>query len=74
MIREARFIGESGSLGLKHGEVYLLSINVKNDYIVVEICTASEDRSEYIESCPYSSIIAFLKNWDEISKIKVEDK
>lgn len=45
----ARFIGEDGSMGFNHGQLYLLKVS--GNYVVEPT------------TCPYDTVEAFLKNW-----------
>lgn len=48
----ARFIGTDGSLGYRNGEVY--DLTMKGNRIVLPT------------PCPYSSVEAFLRNWQVV--------
>jgi len=54
-----RFIGTDYSMGLRHGEVYNVSMKSSDLYIVLFI------RKSFLHGieCPYSSPQAFAKNW-----------
>ena len=54
---QLKFIGQDGSLGLRHGEIYK-----------VDILSVGNRINAYIDSkfCPYDSLSAFMKNWEEI--------
>ena len=56
-----KFIGEDGSMGLKHGEVYDTSIvcTFHDKYITVKWL----DHDGVFRLCPYSSPAAFAANW-----------
>jgi hypothetical protein len=56
-----KFIGEDGSMGLKHGEVYDTSIvcTFHDNYITVKWL----DHDGVFRKCPYSSPAAFTANW-----------
>jgi hypothetical protein len=56
----ATFIGQN-SLGYEHGKEYRLKINT---YRGMEI-----RRMDNTGQCPYSSISAFLRNWDNIKRV-----
>lgn len=49
-----RFVGEDGSLGLKHGKVYDVTIGTTSQYLWVSWDSAD---------CPYTSTQAFAENW-----------
>ena len=55
-----KFIGTDGSMGLRHGKVYEVSIRTVNNLIVATI-----DRGGWFDKfyCPYGSPQAFAKNW-----------
>ena len=55
-----RFIGTDGSLGLKHGAIYNVTLKTIDRYVVAIIKTGWI--SETI--CPYGSMQAFAKNWE----------
>jgi hypothetical protein len=59
MIEAMRFIGEDGSMGYKHGEIYNLYIYPHwfGYRIVVEPVGKPSMR------CPYRNIFTFLQNW-----------
>ena len=56
-----RFIGANGSMGLRYGKIYKVSLSTSNDYIIAEIKLNFCDN---IIVCPYSSPQAFAKNWE----------
>jgi hypothetical protein len=56
--RPMRFIGEDGSLGYRHGQLYELRF-VEDDRHFVTI-----ERIDGTGRCPYASMNAFLRNWD----------
>ena len=53
-----KFIGEDGSMGLKHGAVYDLNVFVNHTHVCVEWFDGNEFRQ-----CPYSSPASFAANW-----------
>lgn len=53
-----RFVGEDGSIGLKHGQVYDVKVNTAMGYIFV-----IWKESYY---CPYSSLAALTANWEDV--------
>lgn len=53
-----RFIGKDGSMGLKKGSIYKLTTMIIGGYIVV--------RWDKGKPCPYSSLEAFLLNWEVV--------
>ena len=57
-----KFIGTGGSMGLKHGEVYEVSISAlySEPSIIVKWYDAVQGKGVY---CPYSSPAAFAANW-----------
>lgn len=59
-IREqAKFIGVDGSLGLRKGNVYNISLVKQTKYpLMIKI--------EGYGICPYSTIVDFLGNWEMI--------
>lgn len=59
-----RFIGANGSMGLKHGKTYSVSIKSQGEYIIV---TWTTDNSIY--RCPYSSPKSFAANWESPGSI-----
>lgn len=58
-----RFIGEDGSLGLEHGEVYEVKVFSREKWIWVSWKPRS---GEPHNSCPYSSPLAFASNWESV--------
>lgn len=54
----ARFIGEDGSLGYRHGEWYELRFLDSEKYPAVI------ERLDGSGRCPYGSLTALLRNWD----------
>lgn len=61
MIIQARFVGQDGSLGYRHGSTYRLNVwlNSVRDIEGVGL------------ECPYSNAEAFLRNWSDIRVIQV---
>ena len=56
-----RFIGEDGSMGLKHGKIYEVDITIpKYGYIIVEWY------NPYLTRCPYKSLSALCANWIDV--------
>lgn len=55
-----RFIGADGSMGLRYGEIYNVSIFSSGKYIVVEIYRGN---SSY--GCPYISLTKLCENWED---------
>lgn len=55
-----RFIGIDGSMGLRHGNIYKVSLSSNDKYIIAFI------ERNYLNgfSCPYGSPQAFAKNWE----------
>lgn len=79
----AKFIGEDGSLGFKHGVKYKLSVSHNIgiidkqfddcDIIISRIGTLtngvmSKDNGKH--RCIYKNIVTFLENWTEIANDK----
>lgn len=61
---KAKFKGADGSLGYINGNYYLLEItHTKSQNISIT-------RENYEGYCEYVSMTTFLKNWDQITKIK----
>lgn len=65
-----KFIGEDGSMGLTHGEVYPIRTKVKSlglfrteAWIWVEVLKADV-------SCPYSSLESLIKNWEILGEVE----
>lgn len=56
-----RFIGKDGSLGLRHGKRYVVSIKTWCGYI----CVYWTDEYGRIRKCPYSSPQSFADNWEK---------
>jgi hypothetical protein len=54
---KAKFKGQDGSLGYKHGEVYNLHMAIALNKLIITLPTGSN-------LCPYGSMKAFLQNWD----------
>lgn len=55
-----RFIGADGSLGLKHGELYKVTLKTIGKYLIATIHTGWISDTV----CPYGSVQAFAKNWE----------
>lgn len=51
----ATFIGEDGSMGLRHGKIYKVKVFYKEPYIYV--------KWGFFRKCPYESINSLYKNW-----------
>lgn len=58
-----RFIGTDGSMGLRTGKVYSVSIYTKLGDIVVN--WSIEDTTGN-KCCPYSSLKTLCKNWESV--------
>lgn len=69
---EAKFIGSDGSMGLRHGDVYDITITIDGSYIWVN--WESKEIGKAIlqllggtpSCCPYSNEQALRENWDII--------
>lgn len=59
------FIGENGSMNLKHGKVYQVKILTHGSYIWVTWKPDPEPRAAHQppNCCPYSSVEALARNW-----------
>ena len=62
-----RFIGENGSMGLTHGQIYMATVSYGAPYIWVrwkwnEGERPTSDRAA--DCCPYASIAALGHNWE----------
>lgn len=55
-----KFIGADGSLGLRHGKIYDLTLKTAAGYVIAIIKTGWI--SDTI--CPYGSMKAFAANWE----------
>lgn len=55
-----KFIGTDGSIGLKHGEVYDVSISCLFSYDKIIV---KWHEHNIFHECPYSSPAAFAANW-----------
>ena len=53
-----KFIGEDGSMGLRHGQIYKVKVFHKGSYIYVKWGT--------FRMCPYESMNSLYKNWAEL--------
>lgn len=53
-----RFIGQDGSMGLKHGEVYNVLISGKDRLVL--------SWYPFKTSCPYGSLAALCRNWEDV--------
>ena len=55
-----KFIGTDGSLGLKHGKTYNVTLKTFDKYVVAII------KINFMDSviCPYGSMQALAKNWE----------
>ena len=51
-----KFIGEDGSMGLRHGNTYKVNIYIKDGYIWVDWGK---------RCCPYDSALVLMANWKE---------
>ena len=61
-----RFIGANGSMRLRHGKVYKVSVKTKDGYIWVIIPGFEfRDRVFKVWKCPYSSPQSFANNWEK---------
>lgn len=60
---KARFIGEDGSLGLRHGSVYTIWITDRKPYDDKDGYWVEIDKFFYTQSCPYDTASSFFKNW-----------
>lgn len=61
-----KFIGEDGSMGLKHGKWYTCKVRTVADRVYVSWLIVDENgRKIGQKSCPYESFAAMLKNWEE---------
>lgn len=56
------FIGEDGSMGLRHGEVYECHVVSCAPYVYVFWYVDQK----YMRKCPYSSLKTLLQNWEEV--------
>lgn len=54
-----KFIGEDGSMGLKHGKTYSVRVETHDGYIWVIWGFIGM----YYKSCPHSSPQTFTENW-----------
>lgn len=54
---KVKYIGMDGSMGYKTGETYIVSLKTSGKYIL--LCCEGH------KICPYSSLNALLKNWEE---------
>lgn len=52
-----RFIGENSSMGLTHGKIYKVSIDVEYGHVVVRWAGGF---------CPYSSLRTLMENWEDV--------
>lgn len=62
-----RFIGEDGSMGLTHGNVYLVNLTVERHtafYKAMPTARLPELSSNW--KCPYQSWETFLENWERV--------
>lgn len=59
---KATFTGKNGSLGYVTGKTYLFRVSQAENIRIEPISTTN------VEKCEYESIIAFLNNWDNITK------
>lgn len=57
---KGRFIGQDGSCGFRHGEIYTLTTSIRP---IVGQCICLQDRKTG-NWCPYSSLEAVLENWE----------
>ena len=54
----AKFIGRDGSMGLRNGRIYKIKITIEQEMVIV--------KCRYGWRCPYSSVVAFLNNWEMV--------
>lgn len=68
----ARFIGEDGSMGLKHGNVYeILLYDFKGMAVVSWRCGKISNLGiplYYKKSCPYSDFKKLAENWEIVRR------
>lgn len=57
-----RFIGEDGSMGLKHGQVYRCQIYTDDGFI----CVSWKRKWLTNRMCPYRSLKALTENWETV--------
>jgi hypothetical protein len=59
-----KFIGKDGSMGLRHGRKYSVSIETRGTFIVVswtsEVGVGDKAKTQ---CCPYSSLQKLAENW-----------
>ena len=55
-----KFIGEDGSLGLRHGKTYYVALKTLGGFVIATIKTGWISDTV----CPYSSLKAFAANWE----------
>lgn len=61
LIQRAKFIGEDGSLGYRHGQVYELYVYPTGPKYAITI-----QRRDGSGTCPYTSVKAWRRNWEPI--------
>lgn len=61
MVKTARFIGRDGSMGLRHGRYYEITIYGKPDEDLIFVEWIGYDG--FLWKCPYGSIEALMQNW-----------
>lgn len=66
----ARFIGKNGSMGLKHGEVYEISLSEYHGLPCVHWAKLSGFLSlrNSEDPCPYSSFKTLAENWEIVMR------
>ena len=66
-----KFIGNNGSMGLCHGEIYEVRLKTKDDFIWVIIPNFElRDKVRGTWKCPYSSPATFAANWASVKEAK----
>lgn len=61
-----RFIGRNGSMGLRHGYVYNIVIDIvptEPAQVIVEMQQNNFLEKRTVWRCPYANIAAFSRNW-----------
>lgn len=59
-----QFIGQNGSMGLRRGTVYNITIQIwPNGKIVVEMVRNSFLDKQVVWRCPYTNVAMFSRNW-----------
>jgi hypothetical protein len=64
MLVKARFVGEDGSLGYRHGKEYTLKVSEGVFFYALKVERTGLQKFMYgAGACPYKTVDSFKKNW-----------